>query len=198
MRAISGESAGSLADVADLVRAALQGRSPTSCLWVGSSGAFEKALESHLDEGGRACAIYAIASTGGEAASAESAYQFAGPPLALEEFPSLVDVIAFAQTRNDLPAITSAFADASRNVRRSREKPALDVIASDFQLRTFELVVVAGEQVLTGSIVNRTQGSAAVLFDGVKTTFGGAALALSLIVLMFHLAAQRVAGRLED
>ncbi|WP_068076504.1 glycosyltransferase family 4 protein [Novosphingobium lentum] len=158
------------------VVAAAGGRAPETCLWIGRNDAFADALAAQLEQSRDGCAFFlGDASVDSHKTDIEAGYRFEGPAIAADEFPRLNDVVAFAQTRLDPAGVLGTFTASLDTARRSATRPVLDAIAEDFQLSAFDLVVIAGEPALTDCIVERAYGSKAILFDGTKETFGGAA-----------------------
>lgn len=165
-----------LSNISTEIRRSLGGKGLSSCLWVGHEDAFDQTLHSLRQQEAGGFAVYALETSDRTRKPViEAAYAIAGAAVELADFPSLGDVIDFAQTRSDPVPVIDAFTNAIRAARENSTRPALAAIAEDFAIRSFDLVALSGEQMLTERIVRSTWGSKAFLLDGVKTTYGGSA-----------------------
>lgn len=147
-----------------------------SCLWIGHSDTFAEALTSEISESGNGCAFYVgAASSGPDRQLIDKAYVMDGVPVGAPEFPKPDDILGFARTQPDPAAVTTSASAALAACHSGTGRTSLEAIEQDFGLTAFDLVVIAGDEVVTDAIVQRVRGSRAILFDGARTTLGGAA-----------------------
>jgi glycosyltransferase involved in cell wall biosynthesis len=146
---------------------------PRRCLWVGRNDAIARRLAPLL---GDRCETLVVSNTRGDVApDIAGSLAVAGYPLSAHAVPQLGRVLDYAITQHDPSAIIADYSAARATLHAESPTPSLDRVRDDLQIMTFDIVVIAGERVLSDAIVARVMGSKTILVDGTKATFGGSA-----------------------
>lgn len=146
---------------------------PSTCLWVGRNDGFAARLAPLLGDN---CETVIVANSSEERTeSLIDGSVFPGFPVGKEGLPTLAAVIDYAVSKADPNRLIAEYCRVRTGLGANSIAPALDRFRDDLQLTRFDLAVIAGERVLADAIVERVIGSSAILIDGTKDTFGGAA-----------------------
>lgn len=146
---------------------------PSTCLWVGRNDGFAARLAPLLGDN---CETVIVANSSEERTeSLIDGSVFPGFPVGKEGLPTLAAVIDYAVSKADPNRLIAEYCRVRAGLGANSIAPALDRFRDDLQLTRFDLAVIAGERVLADAIVERVIGSSAILIDGTKDTFGGAA-----------------------